>query len=411
MNHTQRLDVLMAGQRVGQLARGNTPGILFQYDESWLRSGFDIAPSDIRFTSEVQLCRNIPLFKGLHGVFADSLPDGWGLLLMDRALQQRAGWQSQEIGALDRLAYIGARGMGALEYRPAIQEKELPVDWAELQRMGMEAQLVLSGQAGDVLTALWLHGGSPGGARPKVVVALNPELRECHSSLEALQPGFSHWLVKFRSLHDPLDTGATEYAYSCMARAAGLIVPRTTLLDVVLDTPERIFAVERFDRAGNYKIHILSLAGYAYANFREPSLDYDQLLGATMMITRDHQEVLKAFRLMVFNVLTHNQDDHAKNFSFMYRDDRWFLSPAYDLTYSTSGYQGQHSTSVNGSGLPNRSDMLRLAKRHGIARSETIIDEVRSAVADWATHGFSAGLTRARIHEFARIFAQIDARL
>ncbi|MEK6787803.1 MAG: type II toxin-antitoxin system HipA family toxin [Pseudomonadota bacterium] len=410
MNHTQRLDVLMAGQRVGQLARGNTPGILFQYDESWLRSGFDIAPSDIRFTSEVQACRNIPLFKGLHGVFADSLPDGWGLLLMDRALRQRTDWQTHEIGALDRLAYIGARGMGALEYRPAIQEEASPVDWAELQRMGMEAQLVLSGQAGDVLTALWVHGGSPGGARPKVVIALNPDLRECHSSLEALQPGFSHWLVKFRGQHDPLDMGATEYAYSRMASAAGLIVPRTTLLDVALDQPERIFAVERFDRVGNNKIHVLSLAGYAYANFREPSLDYDQVLGATMMITRDHQEMLKAFRLMVFNVLTHNRDDHAKNFSFMFRDGRWFLSPAYDLTYSTTGYQAQHSTSVNGSGLPKRSDMLKVAKRHGIARPEIIIDEVRSAVADWPTHGLAAGLTQSRIAEFAQVFAQIDAR-
>jgi len=411
MNHVQRLDVLMTGQRVGQLALMNRPGILFQYDEDWLRTGFDIAPSDIRFNTDVQVCRDISLFKGLHGVFADSLPDGWGLLLMDRALRQRAGWQRHEIASLDRLAYIGARGMGALEYRPAIQESAAPVDWAELERMGLEAHQVLSGQAGDVLTALWIHGGSPGGARPKVVVALNPRLGVCHSSFETLSPGFSHWLVKFRGQHDPLDMGATEYAYSCMANAAGVVVPTAALLDVTLEQPERIFAVERFDRLGNRKLHVLSLAAYAYANFREPSLDYDQVLGATMMITRNHQEVLKAFRLMVFNVLTHNQDDHAKNFSFMYHDGRWSLSPAYDLTFSTSGYQAQHSTSVNGNGKPTKDDILRLARNHRIAKPVAIIDEVRSAVADWTNHALMADLSRTRINEFSQIFARIDASL
>lgn len=411
MKHVLRLEVMLEGQRVGQLAQGQGPGIYFQYDEHWLKTGFDIAPGDIRFTTDVQRCRDPRLFGGLHGVFADSLPDGWGLILMNRALRQQADWRPQEIGPLDRLAYIGNRGMGALEYRPATEVPTAPLDWAELERMGTEAQLVLSGATDEVLAALRVHGGSPGGARPKVVVALHPDLRQCHSSLEPLRTGFRHWLVKFRGQDDPPDMGATEYAYNRMADAAGLRVPRAELLEVRLgDTPERLYAVERFDREGDLKIHVLSLAGYAYADFRQPSLDYDQVLGATMRISRDHQEVLQAFRLMVFNVLTHNQDDHAKNFSFLRRNGRWSLAPAYDLTFSRAGFQSQHSTSVNGSGTPGRRDVLALARSYRIENADAIIDQIRGAVADWRKFGFAAGVTRAMINQFGQEFAEIDRR-
>ncbi|MES2918758.1 MAG: type II toxin-antitoxin system HipA family toxin [Pseudomonadota bacterium] len=409
MNHVLRLEVMLGGQRVGQLAQGQGPGIFFQYDEHWLKTGFDIAPGDIRFTTEAQVCRDTRLFGGLHGVFADSLPDGWGLILMNRALRQQAGWLPQEIGPLDRLAYIGNRGMGALEYRPAADVPAAPLDWAELERMGAEAQRVLAGAADDVLAALRVHGGSPGGARPKVVVALHPGLRHCHSSLEPLRPGFRHWLVKFRGPADPLDMGATEYAYNRMAEVAGLRVPHAELLDVRLGhTPERLFAVERFDRDGDHRLHVLSLAGYAYADFRQPSLDYDQVLGATMAISRDHQEVVQAFRLMVFNVLTHNQDDHAKNFSFLRRDGRWALAPAYDLTFSRTGLQAQHSTAVNGSGTPGRRDVLALARFHRIAQADALIDEIRGAVARWPEFARAAGVERATVEQFGREFAEID---
>lgn len=359
----------------------------------------------------MQRCRDLRLFDGLHGVFADSLPDGWGLILMNRALRQQAGWRPQEIGPLDRLAYIGSRGMGALEYRPATDVPTAPLDWAELERMGTEAQLVLSGAADDVLAALRVHGGSPGGARPKVVVALHPGLRQCHSSLEPLRPGFRHWLVKFRGQDDPPDMGAIEYAYNRMADAARLRVPHAGLLDVRLGkTPERLFAVERFDRDGDHKRHVLSLAGYAYADFRLPSLDYDQVLGATMAICRDHQEVVQAFRLMVFNVLTHNQDDHAKNFSFLHQDERWTLAPAYDLTFSRVGAQSQHSTSVSGSGRPGRRDVLALARAYRIDNAEAIIDEIRGVVADWRRFGEAAGVARGTIDQLMQEFERIDER-
>lgn len=411
MNHVLRLEVMLGEQRVGQLAQGQGPGIYFQYDEHWLTAGFDIAPGDIRFTAEAQVYRDTRLFGGLHGVFADSLPDGWGLILMNRALRQQAGWLPQEIGPLDRLAYLGARGMGALEYRPASDVPTAPLDWAELERMGAEAQRVLAGATDEVLTALRVHGGSPGGARPKVVVALHPGQQQCHSSLEPLRPGFSHWLVKFRGPADPLDMGATEYAYHRMAAAAGLRVPRAALLDVRLgNIPERLFAVERFDRDGDHKRHVLSLAGYAYADFRQPSLDYDQVLGATMAISRDHQEVVQAFRLMVFNVLTHNQDDHAKNFAFLRRDGRWTLAPAYDLTFSRTGLPSQHSTAVNGSGTPGRRDVLSLARFHRIAQADAIIDEVRGAVARWREFAVAAELAGATTNQFMQEFAQIDRR-
>jgi len=411
MKHVQRLQVLSAGKPVGMLAQGERGAIFFQYDASWLQQGFDLAPGSLAFDTSLQRPREARVFGGLHGVFNDSLPDGWGLLLMDRALRASAGWAPRDITPLDRLAYIGNRAMGALEYVPELAQGRVddPVDLAALAQA---SQALLAGSTQDVLAQLRIQGGSPGGARPKVTVARNPQTQECLSGFLDLPPGFEHWMVKFRSQNDPLDMGRVECAYADVAQAAGVAMSPVDLLHLTVDgQPEAYFAVQRFDRSAGRKLHVLSLGAYLYASHREPSLDYEALLAATLKLTRDVREVERAFRLMSFNVLMHNRDDHAKNFSFVFDEAQrqWRLSPAYDLTFS-EGMGTEHTTAVNGRGNPARADLVKLAKAFSITQADRIIDEVRAAVSTWPEVAGSRGVQETTVREIGGALLAIDKR-
>ena len=410
MKHSTRLRVTFDGRTVGELGADQRGQIYFQYDTEWLKTGFDLSPGTMPFNYAVQLSPEPHEFNGLHGVFNDSLPDGWGLLLMDRALQHFAGWQRNEITPLDRLAYIGTRAMGALSYEPAIPLSS-DTDVVDIALLAKSANDLLEGEIPEVLNQLQIQGGSPGGARPKVTVALSENNKKCLSGFSELPAGFTHWLVKFRSKEDPQDMGCIEMAYADMARIAGLDMPECKLLQVKnSEHIDEYFAVQRFDRDGATRIHLLSLAGYVYADYRLPSIGYDTVIKATRQITGSIAEAEKAYRLMVFNVLTHNKDDHAKNFAFLRRPEGWMLSPAYDLTFST-GINNQHTTDIAGSGNPDLSDFGRLAQDCGIRRWQEIVEQVNTATAQWSVIAKHRCVSVANTKRIATEFEKIAQRI
>ena len=359
--------------------------VYFQYDAAWLARRIELSPFTLPARPGL-IAHTDRAFGPLPGLFDDSLPDGWGLLLMDRHLRQ-VGVEPATVSALDRLAYLGTRTMGALTYHPPTEKDDLTPALLELHDLARHALDVHAGQAAEVLPRLLKAGGSPGGARPKVLVGFNPEKGMIVSGEGDLPDGFEHWLVKFAAKTDEGDSGPVEHAYSLMARAAGLDMPETRLFET--SEGDRFFGVKRFDRAaGNRRLHLHSFGNLIHADFRVPGCDYADLLKATGILTRNHQDVLRVFRLMAFNVLAHNRDDHAKNFSYLLdlaAETGWALGPAYDLTFA-DGPGGEHSTTVAGEGKePTEEHMLRLAEPAGIrARTaRAIIGEVRRAVSGW----------------------------
>ena len=374
----------------------------FEYAPDFLATGLNLSPFRLPF--EAGLFEHTDReFGPLPGVFDDSLPDGWGLLLMDRHFRSR-GLDLAEISPLDRLSWLGTRTMGALTYHPPTERANVDASVFDLHDLAGQSQEILAGAAVDVLPQLLLAGGSPGGARPKVLVGFDPATGGVISGEDDLPDGFEHWIVKFAAKTDSPDAGAIEYAYALMAVAAGIDMPPTRLFET--SQGDRFFGVKRFDRHGNRRYHVHTFGNLIQSNFRIPSADYADLLKATSLLTRNHQDVLRAFRRMVFNVLAHNRDDHVKNFAFIMDDSSgdWTLTPAYDLLW-TPGPGGEHTMTLAGEGRsPGRPHMLRLAEQTGVSKREVavIMDQVRDAVARWAEYAAQAGVSPESIRQIAR---------
>ncbi|MNF70186.1 putative DNA-binding transcriptional regulator [compost metagenome] len=378
------VEVLLAGARVGELVSVPRRGTFFAYDEQWLATGFNLSPLNMEFESSPQAAPDPHLFGGLMGAFADSLPDGWGLLLMDRFFLREFGIDRRALSALDRLAYMGNRAMGALEYRPVLEKAEVDSS-LDLGRLYQAALDVYEGDTEATLDALRLAGGSPAGARPKVVVALSHDKRRSASPFNTLAEGHEHWLVKFRAPEEHRDTGAIECAYARMARRAGVEMAESTLLSVkTAGGMERFFAAKRFDRDGERKIHMVTACGILYADHRAHSLDYGDLLRSTWAITGHAGEVEKMARLMVFNALAHNHDDHSKNFAYLYEQGGWALSPAYDLTFArVRGMADEHTTAFAGAGLPTRKALRKVCEPFSFLRVDQYIEQTLDALSGW----------------------------
>jgi len=375
-------------QKVGTLATKDKK-IYFEYDKSFLQTGIELSPYKLPLKPGVFRCDD-DTFEGLWGLFADSLPDGWGRLLMDRHLM-KLGVNPRSVSPLDRLAYAGAHAMGALSYEPEHTIKSR-TESIVLDDLAKSSQEILSGSSDAMLDTLLALGGSSAGARPKVLVQISDDLKQIIHGRNALQQGFDHWMVKFASSTDTQEIGAIEYAYSLMAKEAGIAMPRTALLE---GKQGRYFAVKRFDRVGDRRIHMHSIAGLTHSDFRYPTLDYDDLLRLTLHLTKNMQEVAKMFRLAVFNLFAHNRDDHAKNFSFL-MDEKgtWRLAPAYDITFSY-GPGGEHSTTYLNEGKnPTAEHLIALAKKHGIKQGTVIIAEVHEAVNKWETFAKEVGVSK-----------------
>jgi len=388
---------------VGTLAEDRN-GVCFEYAPDFLATGLNLSPFHLPFEAGLFVHRDLE-FGMLPGLFDDSLPDGWGLLLMDRHFRA-LGRDPAGISPLDRLSRLGTRTMGALTYHPSADSVGAGSGLFDLHELARQSGEVLAGSAGDLLPELLRAGGSPGGARSKVLVGFNPGTDHLLSGEDDLPDGYEHWIVKFTAGADGPDSGAVEYAYSLMARSAGIDMADTRLFET--SAGDRFFGTRRFDRDGNRRRHVHTFGNLIQADFRIPSSDYADLLKAASMLTRNHRDVLRAFRRMVFNVAAHNRDDHVKNFAFTLDDvtGEWTLSPAYDLLF-TPGPGGEHSMTIDGEGrAPGRPHILSLAGQVGIPAREAaaIIGEVLAAVAGWPGCAAEAGVSRARAKSFARSF-------
>ena len=302
-------------------------------------------------------------------LFADSLPDGWGRLLVDR-LMKKNGINPYEIGSLERLAIVGTSGMGALTYQPVITMGKNQ-DEKTLDEIALECEKILSTETCDNLDFLFSKGGSSGGAIPKILTKVENE----------------DWIIKFPSSYDSRDIGRQEYDYAMCATECGIEMENVRLFPS--ERTKGYFGTRRFDRTGdveNNRIHMISASGLLETSHRIPNLDYDILMQLTLKLTKSMEECEKLYRLMCFNVYAHNRDDHSKNFTYLYDEDeiRWKLSPAYDLTYSNS-IGGEHATTVNGNGVnPELEDILAVAKKIGLNISvakKTALD-IRDCVND-----------------------------
>lgn len=383
---------------VGILVRDDR-NIYFRYNEEFLEQGYSISPFKLSFTPGIQT-PGVSFFDGLFGVFADSLPDGWGRQLIDRAIVAR-GISLSEVSILDRLAYVGDAGMGALTYRPAYEAPPTKTAMVNLDFLAEESQHFLRGASTDIIEQLLKLGGSSGGARPKILVGFNPVTEELIHGAAHLPPGFEHWLIKFSALIDPADVAQIEFAYHKMAVSAGVEMTPCRLFSGA--SGRKYFGTKRFDRQANDRLHLHSAAGLMHDNFRLSSMDYGHVMDAAFRLENSVEAYEKVLRLAAFNVFTHNRDDHSKNISFlMNANGTWQLAPAYDLTYSSTGH-GYHSMSVAGeSKSPTEKNLLSLATAFGIKKPSRIFEEVRAATSQWPKIAQEAGVTTAMTKEIAK---------
>jgi serine/threonine-protein kinase HipA len=308
------------------------------------------------------------------GLIYDSLPDGWGYRLMHRRMRAR-GIDPDRATTLDRLAYLGSNTMGALTYAPAMApERDAPE--MTLLELASEVQAVITDDGHEVLAELARAGGSPGGARPKANVFFNPQTGQMSTQDRRVQ-GAQAWLVKFPGDDDGPGSCALEELYAMMARQCGLGISETRFFQ----HPDGLtaFGTRRFDRRGDERVHVHSLAGLLHSDFQEPAVSYDDFFRVTRRLTRDQRQLKEAVKRCAFNVLMNNRDDHAKNLAFlMEADGTWQLAPPYDLTWCP-GYQGEHFMDVAGEGqAPTRQHVLKAAQAAGLSRAvaEAAIDEV-----------------------------------
>ena len=331
-------------------------------------------------------------FDGLHGFLADSLPEGWGQLLMRRQLS-KLGVNIDTLTPLERLALVGDQGRGALVFEPATAPAA-DIESLDLDDLAAASAKLLRGEDGALADTLAGLAGASGGARPKIHVGFDRAGAMSVSDGE-IAPGHQAWIVKFRANEDPVDIGPIEAAYAAMALAAGLTLSAYRLLPA--KTGPGYFATRRFDRpAPGLRLHMVSLSGVIEARASLPS-SYDTFLRATNAVTRHADDVAAVFRRMVFNVLACNRDDHTRQHSFLMSEHGdWRLAPAYDLTFAP-GPGGEHYLDIEGEGRhPTQAHARALGLRHGLSerRIDEIIEAVRAAVAAWPKFAEAMGVTR-----------------
>jgi serine/threonine-protein kinase HipA len=358
MKFVNTVEVYWHNQHVGKIALTPEGLCAFEYNAEFLQNGFSISPLELPLRSGVFIAKPQP-FNGNFGVFDDCLPDGWGMIILERYLQ-KLGIQPRKLSILDKLSLVGSSGRGALEFKPDQSYFDSTKN-TDFDIMAMEALQILSSAtySGIGVEQLYMQGGSPGGARPKVfITAENKE-----------------WLVKFRALNDPEDIGEIEYHHSLLAQKCGIAMPETRLFE------GKYFGVVRFDRTASEKIHVVSVAGLLNADYRTPCMDYYAIFQLCGILTHNLHEMWKLYRLMVFNFLIGNKDDHAKNFAFMYHNKEWKLSPAFDLLPS-DGINGYHTTTINDKIEPTHSDIIAVAIKAGLdkAQAESIFESIYSMI-------------------------------
>lgn len=421
-------DVIWEDRKVG-VAFWDTPRrtAVFEYTPDFVRSGVELAPLHLPLRPGPFQFPNLPeSFGGLPGLLADSLPDTYGHALIDAWLRQQ-GRQPDDFSPLERLCYVGNRGMGALEFRPMLRDRSSRAERVRVDRLVELAARTLAHRAdldvtlgGDEdLNEILRVGTSAGGARAKAVIAWNPTTNEVRSGQAEAPAGFEHWLMKFDGVHasfdgvrDPLGYGRIEYAYHLMARAAGITMAECRLFE---EGGRAHFMTRRFDRpAGGGKQHVATLFGLAHLAYAAPGAhrhSYEDYFAVIDRLGLPLGSKLEAFRRMVFNVLGCNRDDHTKNFGFLLdADHHWRLAPAYDVTYAHNPGPGKWTATQQLSVRGQREhitieDLLALGRAANVAtrpKLQAAIDQVRGALSDWPHYAQAAKVSEKNTRKIAQ---------
>lgn len=341
ISKVKKLTVKYNGETVGYLADLDD-GIAFQYDEKWVKNGFSISPLSLPLSNKIYRSSKAT-FWGLYGVFHDSLPDGWGELLVRRMLAKQ-GINADRLSPLTKLTLISGSGLGALTYEPT-QIADDETDNFDLDFIASEAEKILDDETDNVnLDEIYRLGGSSGGARPKAHVKIDGE----------------SWIIKFPCNYDPKNIGERELQANKLASASGINVSEFKLYPSKLCSG--YFGTKRFDRQGEKRVHMISLASLLETTHKVPNLDYMHFFQVVKEICIDKDDLYEAYRRMCFNVLYGNRDDHGKNFAFLYNEQKggYELSPAYDITPTLN--KPEHEMTVLGNGQPTEEDLLKIAK-------------------------------------------------
>ncbi len=352
IKNVQAVSVVYHGRKVGTLSMGNRSTCQFEYDKEWLSNGFSISPLQLPLKAGL-FTANYQPFNGNFGIFEDSLPGGYGEYLLRKVLKN-SGIEPLGLTPVQWLSIVGSSGMGALCYEPETklirEDSQRSLD--EMQQMALD---VLSEKTNENAEMLYFKSGNSGGVRPKCIF----------SDAEG------HWLVKFRHTYDPKNIGQLEYDYNKVARQCGIDVPDFKLIE------GKYFAVKRFDIEDGVRLHVATASALLNEPITPPKMEYHNLLQLTGYLTQSSEAVEQQFRRMAFNVFSHNMDDHARNFSFVCREGKWSLAPAYDLTNDAT--LGEHASTINFKGLPSEEDMITLGMniRMSRERCQQIIEEVK----------------------------------
>lgn len=412
-------EVRLWGRSIGAVSLGDDDAVAaFEYDAAFARSGIEISPLAMPLSTRVYRYPELPraTFYGLPGLLADSLPDKFGNALINAWLATQ-GRSPASFNAIERLCYIGERGMGALEFAPAIGPKARQANQIQIDKLVELASEVLTQRTElrtsfadasreQALTDILRVGTSAGGARAKAVIAWNPSTHEVRSGQIPAGEGFEYWLLKFdgvkgnrdKELDDPQGYGVIEYAYYKMARDCGIDISKCRLFE---ENGRRHFMTRRFDRlAGGEKLHMQSLCALAHYDFNlAGAYSYEQALLVIRQLGLPMRAIEEQFRRMTFNIVARNQDDHVKNIAFlMNKAGEWSLSPAFDMTYSynpAGSWTASHQMTLNSKREDfSMDDFKACAKTASMkrGRAETIVGEVKDVVSRWRDYADEAGV-------------------
>ncbi len=425
--HNSTVAIYLWEQLVGAITWDDSRRLgIFEYDPGFLKQGVDVSPLHMPISQQpsrpyVFSGLSWETYRGLPGLLADALPDRFGNLLIDVWLE-RQGRDSASFTPVERLCYIGARGMGALEFKPTLYrgaEKSVPVEINTLVQLAQEvtdARTDFNAELGqsdkenrEALQDILRVGTSAGGARPKAVIAMNREGKVRSGQVQAPKD-YDYWLLKFDGVTDielgkPQEFGRIEYAYSLMARAAGISMSECRLLE---ENGRAHFLTKRFDRVNGKKLHLQSLCGLAHYDFNVAgAYGYEQAFKVMRQLRLPKSEALEQYKRMVFNVLARNQDDHTKNIAFLMDEKgHWRLSPAYDVTYAHNPqgqWTNQHQMTIAGKRDHfSRQDLIELGKGISLNNAHEIIDELVAAIADWPIFAKKSGVSAEKTQQIGK---------
>ena len=416
-------EVKIWGEPVGAVRWDPSQGLAsFQYDSKFLTKTWELSPLKMPLRSgnriylfpELRTARTgePETFNGLPGLLADVLPDKYGNQLINVWLAQN-GRPENSMNPVEKLCFIGSRGMGAMEFEPAQLKASMQPFAIEIESLVNMAQKMLSKREGfetnfqkdeqKAMMDILKIGTSAGGARPKAVIAYNPKTGEVKSGQAKAPVGFEHWLIKLDGVSDAQfgvshGYGRVEMAYHLMAKDCGINMMESKLLE---ENDRAHFITKRFDREGNEtKHHVQTLCAIQHFDYNNLyGYSYEQLFQTMRMLKLSYTEAEQMFRRMVFNVLATNYDDHAKNFAFILKkDENWKLAPAYDVCYSYDPkniWVSQQTLSINGKHKNiSKADLIIIAKSNNIKKAERIIEEIISVVSNWIIYAKKVSVSK-----------------